>query len=179
MPFARSLSWAAAIRDIRADRIHFAPGNRQAALRQRTFADLAFRRAQASARFCPLLVSGAFDRRAIMRLAMAAAKARRAVTGEGWRICVSAALQGTWRAAKAARLTAGWNANRPVVNIDETSVRFEPKPTMPVVRPIAALQDADASSKQSQRVSLSGNSCPRPIPPERILGATFRAGSLA
>jgi hypothetical protein len=175
----RFISWTAAIRDIRADRIQFAPGERQAALRQRTFADLAFRRAQASARLCPLLVSGAFDRRAIMRLAVAAAKARRAVTGEGWRICVSAALQGTWRAAKVARLTAGWNANRPVVNIDETSVRIGPKPTMPVVRPNAALQDADASSKQSQRVPLSSNSCPQPIPPERIPDAKLRAGPLA
>jgi hypothetical protein len=154
---------------MRADRIHFAPGNRQAALRQRTFADLAFRRAQASARFCPLLVSGAFDRRAIMRLAMAAAKARRAVTDEGWRICVSAALQGTWQAAKSARLMAGWNANRPVVNIDETSVRIGPKPTMPVVRPNAALQDADTSSGQSPRVPLSSNSCPLTILPARNL----------
>lgn len=179
MPFARSLSWAAAIRDIRANRIHFAPGNRQAALRQRTFADLAFRRAQASARFCPLLVSGAFDRRAIMRLAVAAAKARRAVTGEGWRICVSAALQGTWQAAKVARVTAGWNASRPVVHINETLVRTGSKPTLPAVGPNAALQDADASLEQSQRVPLSSNSCTRPIPPERIPGATLRAGPLA
>jgi len=175
----RLISWTAAIRDIRADRIHFAPGDRQAALRQRTFADLAFQRAQASARHCPLLASGGFDRSSIMRLAVAAAKARRAVTGEGWRICVSAALQGTWRAAKAARLTARSNANRPVVNIDETSVRIGPKSTKPVVRPNAALQDADASSKQSQRVPLSGNSCPRPMPPERIPDASVRAGPLA
>lgn len=82
----RLISWTAAIRDIRADRIHFAPGDRQAALRQRTFADLAFQRAQASARHCPLLASGGFDRSSIMRLAVAAAKARQAVTGEGWRI---------------------------------------------------------------------------------------------
>ena len=179
MALARTLSWSAAIRDIRADRIHLAPRDRQAALRQRTFADLAFRRAQTSARLYPLIVPGAYDRRAIMRLAVAAAKARRAATGEGWQICVSAALQGTWRAAKAARLTIGWNASRPVVIIDEASVRIGPKPTLPVVRPNAALQDADASPKQSQGVLLSGNFCPRPIPPERIPGATFRAGPLA
>lgn len=175
----RFISWTVAIRDIRADRIHFAPGDRQAALRQRAFADLAFRRAQSAARVCPLLVSGAFDRRAIMRLAVAAAKARQAATGDGWPVCVSAALQGTWRAAKAARLMARWNVSRPVVNIDETSTRTGPEATLPVIRANAASQDAEASSTQSSRVSLSSNSCQRPIPPEWIPGVSCRAGPLA
>lgn len=172
MPLARSLSWVAAIRDIRADRIHFAPGDRQAALRQRTFADLAFRRAQSLARVCPLLVSGAFDRRAIMRLTAATAKARRAATGEAWHICISAALQGTWRAAKAARLTDGWHARRGLVTINETMACTEPKAKLPAVRPDSALQAADASSNQSPREPLSRNSCRRPNPPDRIPGAS-------
>lgn len=174
----RLISWTAAIRDIRADRIHFAPEDRHAALRQRAFADLAFRRAQSSAGVCPLLVSATYDRRAIMLLAVAAAKARRAATGEAWRICLSAALQGTWRAAKAARVTVGWNASRRVVTINETSGRIGPNPALPATRPVSALQAADASSKQSPRMALSRKSLPRPIPPDRVPDATFRAGPL-
>lgn len=165
MALRRALSWSAAIRDIRADRIHFAPGDRQTALRQRAFADLAFRRAQSSARIDPLLNSEAYDRRAIMRLAVAAAKARRAATGEGWRVCVSAALEGTWRAAKAARLTAGWNASRSVVNINETSSRTGPEPKLPAVRPNATFEDADASSTRLPRVT----------PNDRFLSAAHSA----
>lgn len=175
----RFISWAAAIRDIRADRIHLAPGDRQAALRQRTFADLAFRRALTSARVCPLLVSGVYDRKAIMRLAVAAAKARRVVTGEGWHICISAALQGTWQAAKAARLTAGLHASRRVLNIDGMPVHTEPQLTLPVVRPDEALLVEGVSSKQSPQMPLSRKSCPQPIPTGHIKGAAFRAGPLA
>lgn len=171
----RFVSWTAAIRDMRADRIHFAPGDRQTALRQRAFADLAFRRAQSLARIDPLLDSGAYNRRAIMRLAVAAAKARRATTGEGWRVCVSAALEGTWRAAKAARLTAAWNASRSVANVNETSFRTGTEPKLPAVRPNATFEDADASSTQLPRVALNDRFYRQPIPPERIPGALCEA----
>ena len=39
-------------------------------------------------------------------MAVESARARREVTGETWLVCLSAALKGTWQAAKAAR-TAG------------------------------------------------------------------------
>ncbi|MCJ2110505.1 hypothetical protein MKK64_04670 [Methylobacterium sp. E-025] len=51
----------------------------------------------------PLVVAGAFDRRAIMATACAAAKARQARTGETWGACLSVALSGTWALAKSAR----------------------------------------------------------------------------
>lgn len=40
-----------------------------------------------------------------MCTAVAAAKARRAVTGEACSVCISAALAGTWQVAKATRLS--------------------------------------------------------------------------
>jgi hypothetical protein len=144
MPLSRAISWTAAIRDIRADRIHFDPEGRYAALRQRALADLVLRRAQASASVCPLLASGTYDRRAIMRLALAAARARREATGEAWQTCMSAALQGTWWAAKAARLIAGWHTSRRVVNINETSVYNQFRSTLAVVNSDEAHQVAVA-----------------------------------
>ncbi|MCJ2074770.1 hypothetical protein MKK68_03770 [Methylobacterium sp. E-016] len=54
----------------------------------------------------PLVAAGAFDRSAIMATACAAAKARQALTGEAWGVCLSAALTGTWALARAARLAA-------------------------------------------------------------------------
>jgi len=102
----RSLSWSTALRDIRADRIQLPPQERKARCRQRAFARLAAQRASAIIRSRPLVTAGAYNRRAIMCMAIAAAKARRAITGEAWSLCISAALTGTWQAAKAARLWA-------------------------------------------------------------------------
>jgi len=99
----RFISWSAAIRDIQSDRIQFASGERQAICRQQAFVEAAFLRAQWSRRVRPLVASGAYDRRAIMHSAVIAARARREVTGEAWLVCISAALKGTWQAAKAAR----------------------------------------------------------------------------
>ena len=102
MSHCRSLSWSAAIRDLHADRITFAPGERTAHCREQVFTKLACDRAQALAHTRPLAAPGTYDRSAIVSSANAAAKARREVTGERWSLCLSAALRGTWQAAKAA-----------------------------------------------------------------------------
>lgn len=99
----RSLSWSVALRDLLADRIQLAPAERLSRSRQPAFAKLAAHRASAMISVSPLVNAGVYDRRAIMFTAIAAAKARRAVTGEPWSLCISAALTGTWQAAKAAR----------------------------------------------------------------------------
>jgi len=101
----RSLSWSAALRDIHADRIQLLPEERKARCRQRAFAKFAAQRASAMIRSFPLVNAGAYDRRAIISMATAAAKARRAITGEAWTLCISAALIGTWQAAKAVRMS--------------------------------------------------------------------------
>src|SRR5690349_17822671 len=103
MSYRRSLSWSAALRDLRADRITYDPEERRAYRRREIFAKIAADRARASARTRPLAISSGYDRRAIMTIAIISAKARRSVTGEPWNICLSAALKGTWQAAKEAR----------------------------------------------------------------------------
>jgi len=99
----RTLPWSTALRDIHSDRIHFAPGERRRLFREQGFADLAFRRASQGVNSRSLLAGNSFDRRSIMVLAIASARARREVTGEPWRICLSSALRGTWKAAKLVR----------------------------------------------------------------------------
>lgn len=101
--YRRMISWSAALRDIRADRDQSAPCQRQAYIRQQAFANLAASRAGAAGQARPLFAAGAYDLRVIMGVAIEAAKVRRAVTREAWSLCLSAALKGTWRAAKAAR----------------------------------------------------------------------------
>ncbi|MER2267047.1 hypothetical protein [Methylobacterium oxalidis] len=100
MALTRSISWTAALRDMRADRAVIASADRRAHAAAAGFARIAERRARGSA----LVIAGRYDRAAIMRVAVTAARARRAVTGEAWALCLSAALRGTWAAAKAARL---------------------------------------------------------------------------
>lgn len=104
MSVRRLLSWSTAIRDICADRIAYAPGERAANLRRKAFAQLAAKRARSWAQTSPLIVAGRYSRSAIMTAAIAAAKARRAATGEAWGTCLSAALKGTWEVARAERL---------------------------------------------------------------------------
>lgn len=104
MSRSRSFSWSAALRQIRSDRIQYAPGERRAMLRQRAFAELSAKRALSSTYGAALIAVGSYNRRGIMRAAIASAKARREVTGDAWGACLSAALKGTWQAAKAAML---------------------------------------------------------------------------
>jgi hypothetical protein len=103
----RTLPWSAALRDIHSDRIHFAPGERRRLLREQGFADLAFRRASQGVNSRSLLSGNSFDRRVIMLLAIESARARREVTGEPWRVCLSSALRGTWKAAKLVKASMG------------------------------------------------------------------------
>lgn len=104
MSSRRSISWSSATQALRADRA--STSGLHAHLAAKGFAKIAADRARLSARTAPLVVAGKFDRSAIMRAAIAAAQSRRAVTGEAWGVCLSAALKGTWQVAKAARLAA-------------------------------------------------------------------------
>ncbi|WP_018264022.1 hypothetical protein [Methylobacterium sp. WSM2598] len=90
--------------DLDASRRAYRPGERAAAARAAVFAKLSADRARGESRKAPFVVAGRYDRRAIMAAAIAAAQARRAVTGEAWGACLSAALKGAWQAAKAQRL---------------------------------------------------------------------------
>lgn len=53
-------------------------------LRQRAFAELSAKRALSSAYGAALITAGSYNRRGIMRAAIASAKARREVTGDTW-----------------------------------------------------------------------------------------------
>ena len=99
---ARTLSWSDALLRLHADRGSVTKPERRAHTRTNAFARAAAQRARASV----LVVAGRYDRAAIMRAAIVAAKARREVTGEAWGVCLSAALKGTWAVARAARLRA-------------------------------------------------------------------------
>ena len=102
MSHRRQISWSSAVQTLRADRASNA--GLQAHLAAKGFAKIAADRARISARTAPFVVAGQYDRRAIMKAAIVAAQARKAVTGEAWSVCLSAALKGTWQVAKAARL---------------------------------------------------------------------------
>ena len=156
----RFVSWSAAIRDIRADRIQLAPSERVARSRQQAFQKVAFLRAQATARIRPFVVAGAYDRRAIMCSAVAAAKARRAVTGDTWRVCLSAALKGTWRAAKATRLLGGWHEKSGVAQAGATSVGVRPPLEQMPTSTQSTLRSTDVPTAQSLLTRQQGS--PRP-----------------
>ena len=98
----RTLSWSDALLRLHADRVPVTKPERRAHNRTSAFA----RAAELRARTSVLVVAGRYDRAAIMRAAIVAAKARREVTGEAWGVCLSAALKGTWAVARAARLRA-------------------------------------------------------------------------
>jgi hypothetical protein len=102
MPIRRLLSWTQAMYDLDAPRRAFKPGQRVTMARTAAFTKLAADRARTTA--LPLVVAGSYNRRAIMTTAIAAARSRRACSGEAWSICLSAALKGVWQVAKAARL---------------------------------------------------------------------------
>ena len=101
MPHRRQISWSSAVHTLRADRAPIA--GLHAHLAAKGFAKIAADRARLSARTVPLVVADQYDRSAIMKAAIVAAQARKAVTGEAWGVCLSAALKGTWQVAKATR----------------------------------------------------------------------------
>ena len=53
-----------------------------------------------------LVIAGRYDRSAIMRAALAAARSRQGVNGAPWTICLADALRGVWKVARAQRGTA-------------------------------------------------------------------------
>lgn len=126
MAHRRSLSWSAAIRDLRQDRSSCDLVERRMCYRQQAFAKIAGRRARVSNGISPLVTDGAFHRSAIMSAAIEAARARRMVTGEPWNICLSAALRGTWQAAKEARAFAAHQARRDAERAQRASLRPTP-----------------------------------------------------
>ena len=95
MPARRSLSWSAALISIQNDRIRHAPGVTIAKAHAVTFARLR--------KLSLVTATGAYDRSAIMTLAVEAAKAQQLRTGQPWATCISAALKGAWLAARDAR----------------------------------------------------------------------------
>ena len=104
MSTRRQISWTSALRDMRNDRVQVAPGQLGAKLRANAYAKFTADRLRAARPV--LVVGGKFDRSAIMKAAIQQAQSRRAVTGEAWGVCLSAALRGVWSVAKAARLAA-------------------------------------------------------------------------
>ena len=89
---------------MRTDRVQVAPGQLGAKLRANAYPKFTADRLRATSPV--LVVGGKFDRSAIMKAAIQQAQSRRAVTGEAWGVCLSAALRGVWSVAKAARLAA-------------------------------------------------------------------------
>lgn len=109
----RRISWNTALRDICSDRIRVAPGVISA--RSLIQGLLRIRRTHL------VNLTGAFDRAAIMALAVEAAKAHRLRTGVAWSVSMSIGLTAAWQAAKAARLTATTRAQAPIEHNRETS----------------------------------------------------------
>lgn len=89
----RKIDWTAAMHAVAADRV-----KRPAGL-------LAARGliAATSAKHRPLVVTGAYDKAAIMSAAIAAAKVHQSRTGCAWGEALSVTLKATWALAKAAR----------------------------------------------------------------------------
>jgi hypothetical protein len=95
MSLQRSISWNAALRDLHADRIVFAPGVRTA-----RFLIDGLIRIRRSSLFTP---TGVFDRAAIMTAAVEAARAHQRRYGATWGPAMSVGLTAAWASAKAAR----------------------------------------------------------------------------
>lgn len=90
----RSISWTSALRDIRSDRTTMPVGFLSARARCQGFAQFRHR---------PLVVSGQFDRSAIMAAAVTAAKAHQERHGGTWQAAMSVCLTASWQAARMAR----------------------------------------------------------------------------
>lgn len=96
MSFRRSISWTAATRDMRNDRVQLPAGFLSARAMVECFVKT--RR--------PLVVAGKFDRAAIMAHAAAAAKLHQTRTGSTWAAAMSVSLKAAWQVAKAAHRAA-------------------------------------------------------------------------
>lgn len=92
MSLRRSISWTAALRDLRGDRAQIPAGFLGARAMVQCFA-----RTRG-----PLVVAGRYDRKAIMAHATAAAKMHQDRYGSTWGEAMSIALKATWQVAKTA-----------------------------------------------------------------------------
>lgn len=97
MLFRRSISWNAALRDLRDDRAKAPAGFLSAKARVEVIAHLNRR---------PLVTAGRFDRASIMAAAVYAARAHQERFGGTWAEAMSVCLTAAWRAAKVARALA-------------------------------------------------------------------------
>ncbi|WP_350371900.1 hypothetical protein [Methylobacterium oxalidis] len=142
MSSIRSLSWAAALQALRADRVQLSSEQRRAHASREGFTKIAAKRANMIARVTPFYSAGKYNRSAIMSAAIEGARARRMVTGEAWNICLSAALKGTWQVAKAARALAVYQAQRAAERALLLNPRLE---TDQVISPAGEVRLATAS----------------------------------
>jgi hypothetical protein len=94
MSARRSISWSSALSDLRADRQQVPAGFLGARGRVEVFVKFQCR---------PLIVNGQFDRAAIMKAAVIAAKAHQDRFGDSWADAMSVALKAAWQAARTAR----------------------------------------------------------------------------
>ena len=93
----RCLSWNAALRDIRSDRVRVSSG----IISARSLIQGLVRIRRTSL----ITQAGAFDRTAIMSAAIEAARAHRLRTGAIWSASMSVGLAAAWQAAKTERLS--------------------------------------------------------------------------
>jgi hypothetical protein len=113
MLLQRRISWNAALRDIRSDRIRVAPGV--------VSARSLIRGLNCIRRTCFVTAPGAFDCAAIMASAVEAAKAHQLRTGAAWYVSMSVGLTAAWQVAKAARLSVMTREHPPAERVRETS----------------------------------------------------------
>jgi hypothetical protein len=101
MAFTRKIDWTAAMRDMRSDRAApVAPG----ILASRAIETARLDRLAKEATAVPFVVGTSFDRSAIMKAAIASARAQRAKGSKApWPALVGAALKTIWRHAKQQR----------------------------------------------------------------------------
>ncbi len=106
MPHNRRISWNAALRDTRSDRVRAAPGVISARSLIQAFVRIR--------RIHLVNQAGKFDCVTIMGLAAEAAKAHRLRTGATWSVSMSVGLSAAWKAARAARLATEAKGQMPV-----------------------------------------------------------------
>lgn len=119
MPHSRRISWNAALRDIRSDRVRVTPGVISARSLIQAFVHIR--------RIHLVSQTGTFDRMTIMGLAVEAAKAHRRRTGATWSVSMSVGLSAAWQAARAARLAFATKRLEPVESDRNIVRRLDPQ----------------------------------------------------
>lgn len=94
MSLQRRISWNAALRSLKADRMQVPAGLAGTRAMAQTYSRV---------RSLPLVVAGAFNRSAIMQVAALAAKDHQRRYGSTWAEALSVSLKAVWQLARAAR----------------------------------------------------------------------------